>query len=121
MWHLPMSLDLSSIKLATKILKGKHDFSSFEGSPTDNKNPICDIRTLDVHENLPTIHVIFTGDRFLKQMVRAIVGTLVEIGQGKRFPQDMKKILEAQDRRAAGKTAPPHGLYLMNVEYNEDS
>jgi tRNA pseudouridine38-40 synthase len=57
------------------------------------------------------------GDRFLKQMVRAIVGTLVEVGQGKRAPASMKSILESKDRRAAGYTAPAHGLYLMRVDY----
>ena len=62
----------------------------------------------------------FTADRFLKQMVRAMVGTLVEVGQGKRSPSEIKKILEARDRSAAGKTAPPHGLYLISVEYEKE-
>ncbi len=57
------------------------------------------------------------ADRLLKQMVRAIVGTLVEVGQGKRQPGEFKQILEAKDRKVAGKTAPAHGLYLVRVGY----
>ncbi len=57
------------------------------------------------------------ADRLLKQMIRAIVGTLVEVGQGKRQPGDLKRILEAKDRKVAGKTASPHGLYLVRVDY----
>jgi tRNA pseudouridine38-40 synthase len=57
------------------------------------------------------------ADRFLKQMIRALVGTVVEIGQGKRSSRAMKEILEAADRRAAGYTAPAHGLYLVRVDY----
>ena len=57
------------------------------------------------------------ADRFLKQMVRAMVGTLVEVGRGKRSPKNVKEILEARDRRAAGVTAPAHGLYLVRVDY----
>ncbi len=57
------------------------------------------------------------ADWLLKQMIRAIVGTLVEVGQGKRQPGDLKRILEAKDRKVAGKTAPAHGLYLVRVDY----
>jgi tRNA pseudouridine38-40 synthase len=119
-WHIPQSLDLISIKKAADSLKGQHNFSSFEGSPTDNTNPICTIQNLEVLEELFVIRVIFTADRFLKQMVRAMMGTLVEVGLGKRSPFDIGNILEARDRSAAGKTAPPHGLYLMEVEYTKE-
>ena len=119
-WHIPKPLDLASIKEAADTLKGQHNFSSFEGSPTDNTNPICNIKNLKILDELPIIRVTFTADRFLKQMVRAMVGTLVEVGQGKRSPSDIKTILDAQDRSTAGKTAPPHGLYLMSVEYTEE-
>lgn len=117
MWHIPKPLNLTSLQAATLTLKGQHDFSSFEGSPTDNENPICHMHALSIHEEPPIIRITFKADRFLKQMVRAIVGTLVEVAQGTRSPEDMKAILEAHDRRAAGKTAPPYGLYLLNVEY----
>jgi len=119
-WHIPKPLDLVSLKEAAHSLIGQHDFSSFEGSPTDNKNPTCHMHTLSIHEDPPIIRITFKADRFLKQMVRAIVGTLVEVAQGKRSPTDMKTILVAHDRCAAGKTAPPHGLFLLNVEYEGD-
>ena len=119
-WHIPKPLDLSSIKDATRILQGQHDFSSFEGSPTDNQNPICHMSTMNIVESPPIIRLTFQANRFLKQMIRAIVGTLVEVGQGKRAPNDIQTILEAHDRCAAGKTAPPYGLYLLKVDYDEE-
>jgi tRNA pseudouridine38-40 synthase len=120
LWHIPKPLDLFSLKDAGSLLQGKHNFSSFEGSPTDNQNPICHMNTVRIVEEPPLIRLTFQADRFLKQMIRAIVGTLVEVGQGKRSPSDIKTILEALDRRAAGKTAPPYGLYLMRVDYGEE-
>ena len=119
-WHIPLLLDLGSMKEAADSFKGQHNFSSFEGSPTANTNPVCYIRDLDIFQELRVIRMKLTADRFLKQMVRAMVGTLVEVGQGKRSPSEIKKILEARDRSAAGKTAPPHGLYLLSVEYEKE-
>jgi tRNA pseudouridine38-40 synthase len=81
------------------------------------ENPICDLRRLEIVRDQELVRIEFEADRFLKQMVRAIVGTLVEVGQGKRKPDDVKTILEAKDRRAAGYTAPAHGLYLVAVIY----
>jgi tRNA pseudouridine38-40 synthase len=78
---------------------------------------VCDLCRLDIIQDGDILTIQIEADRFLKQMVRAIVGTLVEVGQGKRLPQTMKDILEARDRRAAGYTAPPHGLYLVRVDY----
>jgi tRNA pseudouridine38-40 synthase len=117
-WHIRKPLDLPSMQQAGLLLTGRHDFSSFEGSPTDNENPLCDLRRLEIQpvpEGSITIDVL--ADRFLKQMVRAIVGTLVEVGHGKRPAASVKDILEARDRRQAGCTAPAHGLYLVRVDY----
>ncbi len=121
MWHIPKPLNLDSIKEAATYLEGQHDFSSFEGSPTDNQNPVCQLQPLGIYEEVPLLRITFQADRFLKQMIRAMVGTLVEIGQAKRPPHDMQTILEALDRRAAGKTAPPHGLYLLHVDYGKEA
>ncbi|HEX9743664.1 MAG TPA: hypothetical protein VGA17_12840, partial [Nitrospiraceae bacterium] len=71
----------------------------------------------DRGEGASLVRIEIEADRFLKQMVRAMVGTLVEVGQGKRRPEEIKRILEAKDRRAAGYTAPPQGLYLVSVAY----
>ncbi|MBI5411460.1 MAG: tRNA pseudouridine(38-40) synthase TruA [Nitrospirae bacterium] len=116
-WHLYGRLDLATIREAASLLVGRHDFSSFQGHPTDTENPVCDLQRLDLIHEPPLVRIEAQADRFLKQMVRAIVGTLVEVGQGKRPPQAMKDILAAKDRRSAGVTAPAHGLYLVRVDY----
>ena len=118
-WHLYGKLDLDAMRAAAKHLVGKHDFSSFQGHPTDVENPICDLRRLEIIRDHELVQIEFEADRFLKQMVRAMVGTLVEVGQGRRKPDDVKTILEAKDRRAAGYTAPAHGLYLVAVMYGD--
>ncbi|MDT7041253.1 tRNA pseudouridine(38-40) synthase TruA [Candidatus Nitronereus thalassa] len=119
-WHIPKLLDLSSLQAAARIFQGQHNFSSFQGSPTDNQNPVCKMNRVNIVANPPIIRLTFQADRFLKQMIRAIVGTLVEVGHGKRSPSEIPTILEAHDRCAAGKTAPPYGLYLLKVDYDEE-
>ena len=116
-WQIRKPLDLAAMRESASLLVGRHDFSSFQGSPTDNKNPTCDLRRLEIKQGQALIQIEAQADRFLKQMVRAIVGTLVEVGQGKRSAKNVKEILEARDRRAAGMTAPAHGLYLARVDY----
>ena len=118
-WHIRKSLDLPALQEAAHMLEGQHNFSSFEGSPTENRNPICHLHAIHLHSEPPTIRLTCTANRFLKQMVRAIVGTLIEVAQGLRSPVAMQAILEAQDRSAAGKTAPPYGLYLLGIEYDQ--
>jgi tRNA pseudouridine38-40 synthase len=117
-WHIHKPLDQAAMEEAAAHLVGSHDFSSFEGTLTDNDDPICDLRQLSVERNgdRMTIHVY--ADRFLKHMVRAIVGTLVEVGHGKRAPKSLGNILAAKDRTAAGRTAPAHGLFLLRVDYD---
>jgi tRNA pseudouridine38-40 synthase len=116
-WHLWGRLHVEHMREGAALLKGRYDFSSFEGPQAGTDNKICDLRRLEVLQEGNIIGIQLEGDRFLKQMVRAIVGTLVEVGQGKRGPQTMKTVLEAKDRRAAGYTAPPYGLYLVRVDY----
>jgi tRNA pseudouridine38-40 synthase len=118
-WHVHKALDQHAMEEATTFLVGPHDFSSFEGSLTDNEDPVCDLRQLSLSRrgDLLTIHAY--ADRFLKHMVRSIVGTLVEVGHAKRKPEDLKNILAAKDRTAAGRTAPPQGLFLVRVDYDE--
>ncbi len=116
-WHLQRPLDEAVMQEAGALLVGRHDCSSFRGPQSDTENPICDIQRMTVRRDGELIRMEVYADRFLKQMVRAIVGTLVEVGMGKRPPASLKDILFARDRSAAGRTAPPHGLYLIRVDY----
>jgi tRNA pseudouridine38-40 synthase len=116
-WHLWGALDIERMREGASFLIGRHDFSSFEGPQADTDNKVCDLRRLEINRHSDIITIQIEADRFLKQMVRAIVGTLVEVGQGKRSSHAMKDIVEAKDRRTAGYTAPAHGLYLVRVEY----
>jgi tRNA pseudouridine38-40 synthase len=116
-WHVYKPLDDAAMNLAALHLIGSHDFSSFETQPTENEDPICHLQRLVVIREGDELRVEAYADRFLKQMVRSIVGTLVEVGQGKRTPECFSRILAARDRREAGKTAPPQGLCLIRVDY----
>ena len=118
-WHIYGKLNLDAMRETAKYLVGTHDFSSFQGHPTDVDNPICNLQRLDIVRDQDIVRIEIEADRFLKQMVRAMVGTLAEVGQEKRKPEEMKRILEAKDRRASGYTAPAHGLYLVHVTYGE--
>ncbi len=102
---------------AALYLIGSHDFSSFQTQPTENEDPICHLQRLVVIREGHELRIEAYADRFLKQMVRSLVGTLVEVGQGKRAPTSFPAILAAHDRCAAGKTAPPQGLCLIRVDY----
>lgn len=116
-WHIRHPLDHDAMQEAAQDLLGRHDFSSFQGSPTDTRNPICHLTRLAVTRHEDDLLIEAEADRFLKQMVRAMVGTLVDIGRGKRTPRSAGEVLAARDRRAAGYTAPAHGLYLLRVDY----
>jgi tRNA pseudouridine38-40 synthase len=116
-WHIYRPLNEAAMQQAAATLIGSHDFSSFEASLTGNSNPICHLQRLAVIRHDDQIHIEAYADRFLKHMVRAMVGTVVEVGLGKRTPDSLAEVLKAKDRSAAGQTAPPHGLCLMRVDY----
>lgn len=116
-WHIYKPLNDAAMNHAAMALVGTHDFSSFQTQPTDNEDPVCHLKHLTVFRQGNTLRIEAYADRFLKQMVRSIVGTLVEVGLGKRNPDELHTILNARNRSAAGKTAPPHGLFLMRVDY----
>ena len=115
--HYPYPLDLAAMQDAARALVGTHDFSSFQGSPTDAENPVCTITHLTIERFGDEIRFEVESNRFLKQMVRAIMGTLLEVGRGKLKAGDVAGILAARDRTKAGPTAPAHGLYLVRVAY----
>jgi tRNA pseudouridine38-40 synthase len=116
-WHIYKPLNDAAMNQAAMALIGTHDFSSFETQPTENDDPICRLQHLTVSRQGDQLRIEAYADRFLKQMVRSIVGTLVEVGLNKRPPDSLNAILNARDRSAAGKTAPPQGLFLVRVDY----
>ncbi len=118
-WHVPHPLNLAVMKAAAKAFIGKHDFKSFAG--TRNYEMESTIRTVtrcDVRKSGSTVTFYIEADGFLYKMCRGIVGTLVQIGRGKFSVDDVRRMLEARDRRVAGITAPAHGLVLWKVFYN---
>lgn len=120
-WHIYKPLNDAAMQQAAASLVGSQDFSSFEGSLTDNTNPICHLQRLVVIRHDDQLHIEAYADRFLKHMVRAIVGTVIEVGLGKRTPDSLAEVLRVRDRSAAGQTAPPHGLCLMRVDYESSA
>ena len=111
-------LDVQAMKIATLQLIGEHDFRSFCGNPHMNKSTVRTIRTIRIDDDGDELNIGFFGEGFLQYMVRILVGTLVEVGEGKRDPESMKTLLEARSRIMAGPTAPAKGLTLMEVRYH---
>jgi tRNA pseudouridine38-40 synthase len=118
-WHITSALDIVRMKEAAVHFVGEHDFTSFCAASTPIQNKIRTIFELNLEEHETYLHIFCTGSGFLQNMVRIIVGTLVDIGQGRYVPFDVVRMLEAQDRRIAGKTAPALGLCMWNVVYPE--
>ncbi len=116
-WFVPAKLDLASMREAAIKLKGSHDFSSFCSTGSDHLSHIREIYTIDVGIRRDLIIIGVEATAFLKQMVRNIVGTLVEVGRRKLTPSQFGDILEARDRRRAGIAAPAQGLFLVRVNY----
>jgi tRNA pseudouridine38-40 synthase len=116
-YQYPYSLDIAAMKQASNYLLGTHDFSSFCSAKTEVEDKVRTIETIDItaEDNLITFR--FIGNGFLYNMVRILVGTLLEVGAEKRQPADILGILEKKDRIYAGKTAPAQGLYLWRVIY----
>lgn len=118
-WHVSRNLDLARMQQAASVLIGTHDFSSFRGSGCSAHSPIRRIEESEVQGSGDCIIYRVVGEGFLKQMVRNIVGTLVELGSDDGGGRTMRDILLARDRRAAGVTAQPQGLCLDWVLYDQ--
>ena len=115
--HIPQKLDVENMKEAAKYFEGEHDFKAFKASGTSSKTSVRTIYESKVYNKGNMIYIELTGNGFLYNMVRIIAGTLVDVGLGKINPKDIKKIIREEKRENAGKTLPPNGLYLVNVEY----
>jgi tRNA pseudouridine38-40 synthase len=116
-WHAPEAREHAAMSSAAADLVGRHDFASFQAAGGDASETVRTIRRLDVQVRGDEITLDVEGDGFLRHMVRAIAGTLVDIGAGRRPADAIPAILAARDRRAAGATAPAAGLTLLEVRY----
>ena len=114
---IPQKLNVEDMKKAAKYFEGEHDFKGFKASGTSSKSSIRTIYKAEVMEENEKINIELTGNGFLYNMVRIIAGTLVDVGLGKINPNDIIEIIESKDRKRAGRTLPPHGLYLVEVNY----
>ena len=114
-------LDFDAMNEAAQLLIGKQDFASFCRTNTDVKTTICDLTRAEWRE-LGNGHAVFTiaADRFLRNMVRAVVGTLFEVGRGKMTKEQFAEVITKHNRSAAGDSAPAEGLFLTHIDYPEE-
>lgn len=115
-WHRWQPLNIDAMKRAAQVLVGEHDFASFARPGHGRDNTIRIVHECSVSWRAPKLVIGVEGGGFLWQMVRIIVGTLVQVGLGTYDADRVRQMLQAKDRRAAGPTAPPHGLYLQWVQ-----
>lgn len=117
-WHVPVKLDVNCLRAAAKLFIGKHDFRSFAANPGYAKNDtVRTISRCEIKKSGPQITIIIEGDGFLYKMCRGIAGTIVQAGQGRFAPGQIRTMLAHRDRRVAGMSAPAHGLVLWKVLY----
>lgn len=119
-WYVYGDLDIKTMNLAAAMLMEYKDFASFCRSNTDVKTTLCNVSYARWLESGHSLEFTITSNRFLRNMVRAITGSMIDIGQGKTSLKDFKSIIEAKDRTMAGQSAPAVGLYLTNIEYPDD-
>ena len=112
----PDALDTAAMEQAALLL-GRHDFRSFCSVTKTKKSTVRELLDISITRQGPMLRIRFTGSGFLYNMVRILVGTLLEVGSGQRSPGDMSRILAARDRQAAGFTAPAQGLFLWEQKY----
>ncbi len=116
LWE-PMPLNVKAMNTAAKCLLGEHDFSAFRGSLCQAKSPIKTIEFIKLTQTNDTILLDIKADAFLHHMVRNIVGTLLKVGRGERDIAWVKSVLDSKDRKQAGTTAQPQGLYFVKAFY----
>ena len=112
-----IELDLATMNKACELLLGEKDFGCFCKSQTDNHTKICSVYSAKWIEEGTMLRFEITANRFLRNMVRSIVGTMLDIGQGKTPLEEFEDIIRSKDRTRAGRSVPAHGLYLTRVEY----
>jgi tRNA pseudouridine38-40 synthase len=117
-WFVWEPLDLEKIRGVLPLFRGTHDFTSFCSTHGDSTDRTRTILEIGVEREDDMIQILVEADGFLRYMVRTIVGTLVEVGRGRCLPKEVEAMMTAKDRRRAGLTAPPQGLFLKGVKYS---
>ena len=116
-WQVPEPLNLDAMAAGAALLLGTHDFLPFSSLKKSKKSTVRTLKQLEINRVGPELQITAVADGFLYHMVRILVGTLVDIGQGKLLPAEISAVFEAGVRAVAGQTAPPQGLCLMEVKY----
>ncbi|HXY57482.1 MAG TPA: tRNA pseudouridine(38-40) synthase TruA [Methylocystis sp.] len=116
-WHVKRALDADAMHAAAQALVGKFDFSTFRASECQAKSPVRTLDRLDVRRFGERIEILASAPSFLHHQVRSLAGSLEHVGSGKWRIEDLRHALEARDRARCGQVAPPHGLYLVGVDY----
>ncbi len=116
-YYVPKQLDLKAMKKAVNYIIGSHDFSAFTSVKSKKKSYLREIYSIDFKKEGHFFDIMIHGNGFLHNMVRIIVGTLIEVGEGTRKPEDIERVLKGKIRSEAGPTAPAQGLFLFQVHY----
>jgi tRNA pseudouridine38-40 synthase len=116
-WRVPRPLDAAAMHEAAQLLVGRHDFTTFRAAECQAKSPVKTLDRLDVTRDGDEVRISASARSFLHHQVRSMVGSLIHVGDGKWRAADLANALAAHDRAACGQVAPPHGLYLVRVEY----
>jgi tRNA pseudouridine38-40 synthase len=117
-WHYFKNIDVQTMNRAAALLVGEHDFACFSKVKTDVNHFICTIKKAQWKEEGEMLYFTITANRFLRGMVRAVVGTLLDVGSGKTSMKEFQSIISSKDRKKAGANVPPQGLFLTNVKYH---
>jgi tRNA pseudouridine38-40 synthase len=116
-WRVPRPLDAQAMHVAAQRLIGRHDFTTFRSTECQAKSPVKTLDRLDVARAGEEVSIAAVARSFLQHQVRSLVGSLIHVGEGKWSADDLASTLAARDRSACGQVAPPHGLYLVRVDY----
>jgi tRNA pseudouridine38-40 synthase len=116
-WRVPRPLDVAAMHAAAQKLVGRHDFTTFRAAECQAKSPVKTLDRLDVTRDGDNVSITASARSFLQHQVRSIAGSLIHVGEGKWSADDLAAALAARDRAACGQVAPPHGLYLVRVDY----
>lgn len=117
-WHVPAPLDERVMDDAARLLEGRHDFAAFQAAGTETNGTERTVFRSRIERAGSLITYEITGDGFLRHMVRAVIGTLVDVGRLRLPPSSIADVLASKDRARAGRTAPPEGLFLVRVDYD---